>query len=97
MAGDNRLSAATSYFLLGGGGGGGGGGRGASPVQVKDSINVIHGSLEESSPYRTGVYFEYLLRILERDYSSMHRRKEDKLCVALSASDEPCFSVYKLL
>ena len=55
------------------------GGEGASPVQVKDPILLIHGSLEESSPYKTGVYIEYLLRILERDCSSMHRRKEDKL------------------
>ena len=51
------------------------GGEGASPVQVKDPSLLIHGSLEESSPYKTGVYIEYLLRILERDYSSMHRRK----------------------
>ena len=68
------------FFFLGGGGGGGGrGGEGASPIQVKDSILLIHGSLEESSPYRTGVYIGYLLRILERGCSSMHRRKEDKL------------------
>ena len=60
-------------------GGGEGGGEGASPVQVKDTILLIHGSLEESSPYKTGVHIEYLLRILERDGSSMHRRKEDKL------------------
>ena len=53
--------------------------RGASAVQVKDPILLIHGSLEESSPYKTGVYIEYLLRILERECSSMHRRKEDKL------------------
>ena len=56
-----------------------GGGEGASPVQVKDPILLIHGSLEGSSPYKTGVYIEYLLRILEKDCSSMHRRKEDKL------------------
>ena len=43
-----------------------GGEEGASPVQVKDPILLIHGSLEESSPYKTGVYIEYLLRILER-------------------------------
>ena len=67
------------FFLGGGGAGGGGGGEGASPIQVKDSILLIHGSLEESSPYRTGVYIGYLLRILERGCSSMHRRKEDKL------------------
>ena len=54
------------------------GGEGVSPVQVKDPILLIHGSLKESSPYKTGVYIEYLLRILERDCSSMHRRKEDK-------------------
>ena len=66
-------------FFWRGGGGWGGGGRGASPVQVKDAILIIHGSLEKSSPYKTGVYIEYLLRILERDCSSMHRRKEDKL------------------
>ena len=61
-------------------GGGGGGGVGASPVRVKDPILLIHGSLKESSPYKTGVYYiEYLLSILERDCSSMHRRKEDKL------------------
>ena len=61
-------------FLEGGGGGGG-----ASPVQVKDSVFLIHGSLVKSSPYKTGVYIEYLLIILERDCSSMHKRKEDKL------------------
>ena len=55
------------------------GGEGVSPLQVKDPILFIHGSLEESSPYKTGVYNEYLLRIIERDYSSMHRRKADKL------------------
>ena len=56
------------------------GGEGASPVRVKDPILLIHGSLKESSPYKTGVYYiEYLLSILERDCSSMHRRKEDKL------------------
>ena len=60
------------YFFLGGR-------EGASPVQVKDSILLIHGSLEESSPYRTGVYIKYLLRIQERHCSSMQRRKEDKL------------------
>ena len=55
------------------------GGEGAS-VRVKDPILLIHGSLKESSPYKTGVYYiEYLLSILERDCSSMHRRKEDKL------------------
>ena len=64
----------NNFFL-----GGVEGGEGASPLQVKDPILFIHGSLEESSPYKTGVYNEYLLRILERDYSSMHRRKEDKL------------------
>ena len=52
---------------------------GASLLQVKDPILFIHGSLEESSTYKTGVYNEYLLRIIERDYSSMHRRKADKL------------------
>ena len=62
------------------GGMGGGGGEGAFPVRVKDPILLIHGSLKESSPYKTGVYYiEYLLSILERDCSSMHRRKEDKL------------------
>ena len=62
------------------GGGGVEGGEGASPVRVKDPILLIHGSLKESSPYKTGVYYiEYLLSILERDCSSMHRRKEDKL------------------
>ena len=67
-------------FFWGGGGGGGGGGEGASPVWVKDPILLIHGSLKESSPYKNGVYYiEYLLSILERDCSSMHRRKEDKL------------------
>ena len=56
------------------------GGEGASPVRVKDPILLIHGSLKESLPYKTGVYYiEYLLSILERDCSSMHRRKEDKL------------------
>ena len=68
-----------NHFFWGGGGGGVEGGEGASPVQVKDPILLIQGSLEESSPYKTGVYIEYLLRILERDCSSMHRRKEDKL------------------
>ena len=63
-----------NHFFFGGGGGVEGG-EGASPVQVKDPSLLIHGSLEESSPYKTGVYIEYLLRILERDYSSMHRRK----------------------
>ena len=67
------------FFFWGGGGGGGGGREEASPVQVKDSILLIHGSLEESSPYKTAVYMEYLLRILEKDCSSMHRRKEDRL------------------
>ena len=52
------------YFFFGGGGGGE---KGASPVQVKDSILLINGSLEGSSPYRTGVYIEYLLRILIRE------------------------------
>ena len=67
-------------FFWGGGGGGGGGGEGASPVRVKDPILLIHGSFKESSPYKTGVYYiVYLLSILERDCSSMHRRKEDKL------------------
>ena len=51
----------------GGGGGGLEGGEGASPVQVKDPILLIHGSLKESSPYKTGVYYiEYLLSILDR-------------------------------
>ena len=56
-------------------------GRGGFPCSGQDSILLINGSLEESSPYKTGVYIEYLLIILERDYSSMHRRKEDKLQV----------------
>ena len=44
------------------------GGEGASPVRVKDPFLLIHGSLKESSPYKTGVYYiEYLLSILERD------------------------------
>ena len=38
------------FFFFWGGGGGKGGERGASPVQVKDSILLIHGSLEKSSP-----------------------------------------------
>ena len=69
-----------NHFFLGGGGVGVEGGEGASPVRVKDPILLIHGSLKESSPYKTGVYYiEYLLSILERDCSSIHRRKEDKL------------------
>ena len=64
-----------NHFFFGGGGVGVEGGEGASPAQAKDPSLLIHGSLEESSPYKTGVYIEYLLRILERDYSSMHRRK----------------------
>ena len=68
------------------------GGGGASPVQVKDPIILIHGSLEGSSSYKTGVYIEYLLIILERNCSSMHRKKGRKTTV-LDASDESCFSI----
>ena len=39
------------YFIFFWGGGGGvERGEGASPVQLKDPILLIHGSLEESSP-----------------------------------------------
>ena len=56
-----------NHFFLGGVEGG----EGASPVRVKDPILLIHGSLKESSPYKTGVYYiEYLISILERDCSS---------------------------
>ena len=70
------------------------GGGGATPVQVKDPIILIHGSLEGSSPYKTGVYIEYLLIILERNCSSMQRKKgRQSQTTALNASDESCFSI----
>ena len=42
------------------GGGGREGGEGASPVRVKDPILLIHGSLKESSPYKTATKPEFI-------------------------------------